>query len=159
MSALIQGVQLRTLLLGTKIDEPAATLPATTTANIFTVSGGRILITSLVGTCTTVCTATATTLSIGLTPTTGTAQNAGIATATAVTSSEVGTLVSVNVGAAPGALIVGAKAGAAVNGGGGTGLVVEPGTITITTSATNTGAFSWTMTYIEYDDGSSASPV
>ncbi len=162
MSALIQGVQLRALLYGVKLDEPAAVLPATTTGNIFTVTGGRIVITSLVGQCTTVCSATATTLSIGLTPTTGTAQNAGLATATAVTSSEVGTLVAVAAAAIGGsvpALVVGAKAGQAVNAPHGIGYVVQPGTITITTNATNTGAFSWTMTYVPYDDGASAAAV
>lgn len=154
MTVYISGPQIRAILMGTKVDEPAAVLPATTTATIFDVSGGRVLITSLVGQCTTVCSATATTVSVGLTPTSGTAQNAGLASATAITSSEVGTLVGLNLTAGS-ALVVGAKAGSAVQAPGHAPYIVEPGAITITTSATNTGAFSWSLTYVPLDDGAS----
>lgn len=144
--------QERALAFGRTVSGAAKVLPATATGNIFTVSGGRVIITGLIGTCTTVCTATATTVSIGVTPTVGTAVNTGIATATAVTSSEVGTLVSANGAANDGALIVGSKAGASVAYGG-VNQVVNSGSITLTTSATNTGAFQWTLSYIVLDDG------
>lgn len=157
MSVLISGNQLRTILLGSKAEEPAAVLPATATAHLFTVAGGRVVITGLVGQCTTVCTATATTVSVGVTPTSGTASATGLCTATAVTSSEVGTLVSLPI--TKGALLVGANAGAGVQVNGAAGYVVEPGTVDITTSATNTGAFKWTLTYIPLDDGATVTAV
>lgn len=158
MSALIQGVQLRAILLGIKIDEPAAVLPATATGNIFTVAGGRVLITGLIGQCTTVCSGVATTLSIGLAPTAGTANATGLTTATAITSKEVGTLVSLPL-TAGGGLVVGANAGAAGQLASHAPYVVEPGSITITTNATNTGAFSWSLAYIMLDDGATVTPV
>lgn len=158
MANFINGTQQRLLHMGLKVEEPAAVLPATATAHLFTVSGGRVIVTGLVGQCTTVCTSTATTVSVGVTPTSGTASTTGLCTATAVTSSEVGTLVSLPSGA-KGALVVGANAGAGVQVQGPGGYVVQPGTIDITTSATNTGAFKWTLTYIPLDDGASVTAV
>lgn len=157
MSTYLSGKSLRALLFGTKVEEPAAVLPATATAHIFTVSGGRVIVTGLVGQCTTVCTATATTVSIGATPTTGTASTTGLCTATAITSAEVGSLVSLP--QVKGALLANVVAGGAAQVNGSDGYVVEPGTIDITTSATNTGAFKWTLTYVPLDDGAVVTAV
>lgn len=153
MTVMISGPQIRQSMLGTKVDRTAATVPATTTANIFTVTGGRILVTSLVGTVTTVMSGTATTLSVGLVPTTGTAAAAGLAAAVAVTSKEVGTQVTLPATLA-GNLFVGTNAGAGSQPPA-SGVMVPAGAISITTSATNTGAMSWSITYIAYDDGAS----
>jgi hypothetical protein len=158
MSVIIQGSQVREILLGFKVEEPAAVLPATGIAHLFTVAGGRVIVTGLIGQCTVVNSATATTVSVGVTPTTGTATATSLATATAITSKEVGTLASL--GATPGAaLVVGANAGGAVGVQGNNGSVVEPGTIDITTSATNTGAWKWTLFYIPLDDGAAVTAV
>lgn len=154
MSVIIQGPQIRQILLGTKVDRATAVLPATTTYNIFLVTGGRILVTGLIGNVDVVCTATATTLAVGAAPTTGTAQTAGLASATAVTSSEVGTMLGLPLTAGSG-LVVGAKAGASVQLPGHSPYVVQPGAISITTSATNTGSVSWSITYVPLDDGAS----
>lgn len=156
MANFIQGAQHLLLHLGYRVDKAAAVLPATATAHLFTVAGGRVLITGFLGECTTVCSGTATTVSVGVTPTSGTASNTGLATATAITSKEVGTLVSLPSGAA-GALVVGANAGGAVQVQGPGGYIVQPGTIDITTSATNTGAFKWAMWYVPLDQGASVS--
>jgi hypothetical protein len=157
MASGVPGVQLRRLLLGTKVEEPAAVLPATATGHLFTVSGGRVVVTSLVGQCTTVCTSTATTVSVGHTPLSGTASTTALATATAVTSAEVGSLVSLPI--TKGALLVNVLAGGAAQAPGSGGYVVPPGTIDITTSATNTGAFKWTLTYVPLDDGATVVAV
>lgn len=157
MASLIKGKDNRFISLGTKVEEPAAVLPATATGHIFLVSGGRVVVTSLVGQVTTVCSATATTVSVGTTPTVGTANTTGLATATAITSLEVGSLVSIPL--TKGALQVGSNGGAAVQIMGDGGLVVPAGNIDIVTSATNTGAFKWTLTYYPYDDGASVSAV
>lgn len=161
MASGIKGRQLRYLDLGYHALEPAGVLPATGTAHIFNVLVGRIIVTGLVGTCTTVCTSTATTVSVGSTPGSGTASTTGLCTATAVTSAEVGTLVSLPSGA-KGALVVGtgATAGGAVQvQGGAAGYVVNVGTIDITTSATNTGAFKWDLWYLPLDEGAYATAV
>jgi hypothetical protein len=158
MSNYLQGTQIRKLLLGLKVEEPAAVLPATGIAHLFTVSGGRVLITGLIGQCTTVCDSTATTITVGVTPTSGTASAASLASATAITSKEVGTLVGLPL-TAGGALVVGANAGGTAQVSGRGAMVVQPGTIDITTSATNAGAFKWTLTYIPLDDGASVKAV
>src|SRR4030095_40368 len=49
MSVLIQADQLRTINFGTKVTGGAKTLPASTTGAIFTVTGGRGLVTNLTG--------------------------------------------------------------------------------------------------------------
>lgn len=159
MSVIIQGYQLREISLGVGlISEPAAVLPATATANIFTVSGGRVIVTSLVGTVTTATTVTATTLSIGTVPTVGTAGASALATAVAVASLEVGTMVCLpsTIG---GALRVGTNASTPAAVLEGAGFVVSAGSISITTSATNTGAMKWDLTYIPYDTGASVVAV
>jgi hypothetical protein len=139
----------------------AKTIPATTSQNLFTVSGGRILLTSFVGQVTTVIGATATTLSVGVTPSGGTLQAAAIATATAINGSAVGTLVSVAMPVA--ALVVGASAGLVAIGGASiddqTALLVGPGAINISTSATTTGAMSWAMSYLPYDSAATVTAL
>jgi hypothetical protein len=164
MSVFPTGLQIRESLYGLIVQEPAKNIPQTNFSNIFTVSGGRVLLTSLVGQVTTAIGATATTISVGVTPTGGSLAAAAIATATAITSAAVGTLVSV---AMPvGALVVGAVAGTGVLALGGSNLfstgsqlLVSPGVINISTSANDTGAMSWTCTYIPYDTGATVTAV
>jgi hypothetical protein len=160
MSVIIQGAQLRAIAFGQQVTKAAAVLPATATTALYTVSGGAILLTSLFGICTTVCTATATLLSIGTAPTVGTASHVGLTTAVAITSSEVGTIVGLPL-TAGGALVVGGANGAGASGGFAANaappMVVSAGTITLTTSATNTGAFKWYATYVPLDSGAALS--
>jgi len=133
----------------------AKTLPATATGHIFTVAGGRVLITSLTGIVTTATGATATTLSIGNTPTGGTAGTATLATATSITSLSVGANVSMpplsSVGVAQ-ALVVGAV-GIAVPMDVGGLAIVPAGTIDVVTLTTDTGAITYSVTYVSYDAG------
>jgi hypothetical protein len=89
--ALIQGNQLRNIVIGTLVTKAAQTLPQNTTKTLYTVTGSAVLITGLMGVVTTAIGATATNLSVGMAPTTGTAETAGIANATAITSLAVGT--------------------------------------------------------------------
>lgn len=152
MTTLIQNKDVRTISAGLAVSRAAATIPQTAAQNIFTITGGRILVVALTGQVTTAIGATATTLKVTNTPTSGTATD--IATATAITSKEVGTLISLPV--APGsALVVGANAGAAVQVAGHQGWLIEPGTLSVTTSASTTGAISYDLVYIPYDTGAS----
>jgi hypothetical protein len=150
VTTIIQGTQLRLIRYGTKVDKTAAVLPAGAAGTIFTVSGGRVIVTGIVGECTTVCDGTATTLKITSTPTTGTAVD--LTSTTAITSKEVGALVSLPL-TLGGALVVNNAGAAEVPGA--LQFVVPIGTIQITTSATNTGAFKWSLTYVPLDDGAS----
>lgn len=130
-----------------QISKAAATLPATTTATIFTVSGGRVLVHLLLGEVTTICSATATNLKATSSPTVGTAVD--IAANLAIANFEVGALIAAEgdltafVGSSTGS---GAAARLAS-----IPLVVATGNITITTSATNTGAVKWDIWYQPLD--------
>lgn len=157
MANFIQGYQLRTMVLGNLVTKAAQNLPQSATANLYTVAGGSVLVTSLLGLVSgTAIGATVTTLAVGTAPTTGTANTAGIATATAITSLEIGTWVGPQASAGKaGALVAGAHAGDALF----TPLpfVVPAGTITWTTSASDTGQMAWYLTYVPLDTGASVS--
>lgn len=157
MSVIIQGYQLREIAFGVQVLKAAQALPQTATATLFTVSGGAVLVTSLLGLVSgTAIGATATNLSLGTVPTTGTAESAGIATATAITSLEIGTWVGVQASSgAAGALVSGGHAGNAVYLP--APFVVSAGTITWTTSASDTGKMAWYLTYVPLDTGASVS--
>lgn len=149
MTTIIQGSQLRKLLFGTKVDRATQTIPQTAQAALFTVSGGRILLTSLIGEVTTAIGAVATTLTIVGNPTTGTDVNIG--TATAITSKEVGSLVGLAGTVGTALNVQSAGAGAVPT----SGVVVPIGTLDWLTSASTTGAIKWSLTYVPLDDGAS----
>jgi hypothetical protein len=153
----IQGTYLRKLNYGTLVTTAAAAFPQTATATLFTVTGGNIIVTCLLGEVTTVIgTDPAVTLGCGTPTIGGTLDVDGIATTTALTSAEVGTLVTVQPSSGlGGALVVGSLAGSAVFPG--DPFVVSAGTITWTTGASHTGAMKWYLTYVPLDDGASVS--
>lgn len=154
----IQGTQLRQLEYGYQVLKAAQTLPQTTTLTLFTVTGGRVAITSLVGTVSTVIGAGAVTMSLGVAPTVGTANTAGIAAlTTTLANKEAGTNLWLPpiVGAA---LLFGANAGTPAQLLAGNAYVVTTGTVTWTTAAASTtGAVSWSLTYVPIDTGASVS--
>ena len=158
MSVLLQGSQMRQVLVGFKVSRAGATIPQTAAQSIFSVTVGRILLTGLVGQVTTAIGAVATTVSIGFTPSAGTVNAAGLASAVAITSSEVGVNLGLNL-TAGGALIVGSLAGSVVQVPGHAPYVLKPGTVTYTTSASTTGALQWDLTYIPLDDGATVAAL
>lgn len=137
-------------LLGIHVVKTAATLPATTTQTIFTITGGRCLVLLLLGEVTTIIQAQANNLKVTSAPTTGTAVD--LASNLDVNAKEAGTLLLVE---GDGTALVGANAGAALSGPGMTAFVVPIGVIRIETSATNTGATKWDLWYIPLDAGAS----
>lgn len=159
MSVIEQGYQLRALIFGTQVTKAAAALPQTATATLFTVSGGSVLVTLLLGEVSgTAIQNQACTLALGTVPTTGTASSTGIATATAITNKEAGTWVAPQASSgAAGALVVGGNAGAALFLQAPMAFVVPAGTITWTTSASNTGKMAWYLNYVPLDTGASVS--
>lgn len=163
MSTILQSNQLRLLLLGNQVIKAAQTPPNSgSSATLFTVAGGMVMVTGLVGRVTTVLSGTTGSISLGTVPTTGTANTAGVASATVVGGCEVGTKLAV-VGTAAGAATTLANGGASGVAGKPPflslpALVVDSGTINITTSvATMTGAIDWYLTYVALDVGASVS--
>ena len=149
MSVIVQGDQLRTILFGSKVDRTTAALPQTTQAALFTVTGGRVLVTSIVGEVTTVIQTQANATKIVSNPTTGT--DVDLCATLDITADQVGCLYGIT-GLFSDAM-VGANAGAGVvprN-----AVVVPVGTIDLSCAASNTGAVKWSLTYIPLDNGAS----
>lgn len=145
----IQGRSLRLARFGRKVDRATATLPQTTQAALFTVSGGRVAITSIVGEVTTVIQTQANNTKLVSNPTVGT--DVDLCAVLDISAKEVGTLFGIT-GTFANAM-VGANAGA-------TALpdrevVVAAGTIDLNCAASNTGSVKWSITYIPIDDGAS----
>lgn len=137
------------LAIGPIVERGAAVLPATTTAAIFTVTGA-VRIQALYGVCTTVCSGTATNLSVVHVPSSPGTVNLTLASTLAIASFAVGTLVGVE---GDGTALIGTTGVAAY-----LGMLQNPdllsGSISLTTSATNTGAFRWVCRYVPVEAGS-----
>ena len=147
---------------GAVVTGGAKTLPASTTGHIFTVAGGRVIVTSLTGVVHTVIQSQATTLSVGNTPTGGSASTASFCATADLDGMAAGVSVAVPQAAAS-ALMVGGADGTLLwnttSGAQGVGVAKRrpaagpAGTIDVTTVATSTGAIIWTVTYVPYDVG------
>jgi hypothetical protein len=150
-----QAGQLFAACYGALVTGGAKTLPASTTGHVFTVAGGRVIVTSITGVVSTAVQNQACTLAVGNTPTGGSAGTASIATATAITNAALATGLAVPAfsSGSPAALVVGGvqQLGVVLTSGG--ICLVPAGTIDVTTSATNTGAITWSVTYVPYDAG------
>lgn len=145
--AFIQGGEIRRLLFGNKVERVAGALPQTAAGSLFTVTGGRILLTSIVGQVTTVIQTQANNTKLQSVPTVGTAVD--LCAVLDISAKEVGALFGVT-GLFSDAL-VGANAGATVlprN-----GIVIPAGAIKLSCAASNTGAAKWTITYVPLDAG------
>ena len=157
MASFLQGKDVRLITYGKVATRSALAFPQSATGTLFTVAGGNVLVTLL---CAVLTTATTTDpqITLGTAPTTGTAESNGLATTTALTSIEAGSWLGVlntTTTDKPGALVVGAHAGNVIFPAG--TFVVAPGTITITTAASQAGAATWYLTYVALDDGASVS--
>lgn len=158
MSIVIQGTQLRTLLMGSRVSKASAVLPATTSQTLFTVSGGRVLVTSLTGIVTVVFDGTTNSLSVTHTPTS--LAEGDLAAATVCTSDIVGTLYTVS--GIQAALLGTQKEGGTevpthvVSKPVGAGFIIPAGIIKLKTTGTDTtGSTAWALTYVPLDDGAS----
>lgn len=151
MSTQIPGKQLLLAQFGTRVDRAAANLPATTSGNLFSVSGS-VLITTIVGTVTTAIQAQANAIKLE-------AYNTANAAATDICAT-----VDSN-GQVAGKLfgITGSTTAAAVFGYAvprAPGIIVGgPGFIRLNTAATNTGQMAWTLTYVPLTPGASVAAV
>jgi hypothetical protein len=151
MSVLNDAAAFRKALFGLRVSRATAALPQTTQSALFTVTGGRILLTSIVGQVTTVIQTQANATKLVSNPTTGT--DVDLCATLDITADQVGclygitgTLATAMVGANAGATVVQTNA-----------LVIPVGTIDLSCAASNTGSVSWTLTYVPLDDGASVS--
>jgi hypothetical protein len=149
MTTVVSGPSYKALVLGKSVDRAAAIQPATAYGALFTVATGKILVTSLIGEVVVATPATANTVKVTGTPSSGTAVDWTSATSTA--SKEVGAVISLPVTAGGALVVANAGAGNAIAP---TGYVAQVGTVGITTSGTAaTGTVKWTLTYIPLDAG------
>ena len=143
---------IRELWLGIKklgqTTERATALPAT--GNLFTVSGGRIMVTQLIGELTAACDANPTATRIVATPTAGTPRN--MCAALDIASYAIGDLLGIT-GINTDAMIPPVTGGAVE--GQTMGVIVKPGVINMIVAAAGqvTGRVRWTLKWVPVDDG------
>lgn len=147
MTVMQSGAGLRLNVLGTKVDRATAALPQGVQAALFTISGGRVLITQIIGEVTTIIQTQANNTKLVANPTVGT--DVDICAVLSITADEVGTLYGIS-GLNSDALI-GINAGAVP-------MMARPvalaaGTLDLSCAASNTGAIKWSLFYVPIDDG------
>jgi hypothetical protein len=150
MTTMVQGSQQRQLVMGTKVDRAAAAVPTSAADQaLFTITGGRVIITSIIGEVTVVIGGTTPSMKLIANPTAA-GTSSDICSAVAITADAVGNLYGVaTVG---GALTVLES----VSGTPTQGIVVKAGTIDCNISAADsTGSIKWSLTYVPLDDGAS----
>ncbi|MFL1903087.1 hypothetical protein ACJWDR_28880 [Streptomyces tauricus] len=152
MSTLIQGDQVRSLLCGVKVSRATATLPQTTAGALFTVSGGKVLITSLIGEVTTVIQTQADNTKLTFDPTdAGATQD--LCAVLDITADAVGTLYSIT--GTPATAMQDALNFLPSNKVPAQPIVLKPGSILLDCAASNTGSVKWELTYVPLDNGAS----
>jgi len=133
---------------GIHVSKASATVPQSTSQDIFTVSGGYVLVRALVGQVTTeIGAGTTPDLQVQHDPTTGTTID--IATDVVIASDEVGTLYYVE---GDGTALVPISSGYA-QAAAGQGFILPAGTIQIVTSESTAGATKWDIWYLPLEDG------
>lgn len=147
MSTLIQGSELRTLVLGSRVEKATGTLAAATSA-LFTVSGGKVLVTSIVGEVTTAITV-ANSYKLQHNPTTGTTKDLCAATDIGTTDTPAGNLLGFQ-GLTGDSILTGPGAVPTIK----QPLVLTAGSVEQVSAGTD-GAITWVLTYVPLDDGAS----
>lgn len=147
MSVLNDALAFKKAVLGLSVSRATATLPQTTQSALFTVTGGRVAITSIVGQVTTVIQTQANNTKIVANPTTGT--DVDLCAVLDISADQVGCLYGITgvfsdamVGANAGATVLQQRA-----------IVVNVGTIDLSCAASNTGSVKWDITYVPIDAG------
>lgn len=131
---------------GFRVDRATATLPASTTGNIFTIAGGRVAVTQLIGEVTVDIQNQACNLHITSVPTAGPTVNI----------SADGNIQNLLTGGFVGISGLNTDATIAIGGalpGQDRDVILPIGSIQIHTSATNSGSIKWTLFYVPVDVG------
>ncbi|MFI6251510.1 hypothetical protein [Streptomyces sp. NPDC051016] len=145
MTAIIQGDQLRTINFGTRIEKSTGTLTSATLP-LFTIAGGLVAVTNLVGRVTTAVTV-ANSYKLQHNPTAGTTVDLCAATDIGTTDTALGEILVVN-GAKATGLVVGALAAPNYP------IVMDVGQIEHVSAGTD-GVILWALTYVPLENGAS----
>lgn len=137
-------------VFGTKVDRATAALPQSGAANIFTITGGRVLITSIIGEVTTVIQTQADATKLQFDPTDAGATQDLCATLD-ITADAVGTMYSID--GTPANAMVDALNFLPASKVLARPLVLKPGAIVLNCAASNTGSVKWTVIYVPIDNG------
>lgn len=147
MSVLIQGSQLRDILFGRRVQKATGTLTAAT-VSLFTVAGGKVLLTSIIGEVTTAITV-ANSYKLQHNPTVGTTSDLVAATDIGTTDTPAGNLLG----------FTGVKTDSIITGPGAAATLAKPIVLTAGViehvSAGTDGDITWVLTYVPLDDGAS----
>jgi flavoprotein len=137
-------------LLGTKVTKGTADTIDTSAVSLFTVSGGRVLMTAIYGEVTTIIQAQATTTKLQFNPTTGTTND--MCANLDINADEVGALYSIT--GTPGDAMLRSESGAVRNMTA-NGMILDVGAIEQISGAASSGSIQWTMWYIPLDSNAS----
>jgi hypothetical protein len=132
---------------GSKVSRATDTLPQTTAEAIFTIAGGRVILTSIVGEVTTAVQNQANNMKLTSNPTAGTSVD--MCAVLNVAADEVGCLYSIT--GTPADALIGTNAGLVPDMA--KSQILPIGTIDLDCSASNTGSVKWDLTYIPLDAG------
>lgn len=136
--------------IGFRVERATAALPQTTGASIFTITGGRVRITSIIGEVTTVIQTQANNTKLVFNPDdTGASQD--LCAVLDITADAVGTMYSIT--GTPATAMQDALNFLSSNKVLAAPLVLKAGAIELNCAASNTGSVKWTVTYQPLDDG------
>lgn len=150
IDALIDAIKAKTDLLGLqpqRIEKTAANLPQTTQSAYFTVTGGKVLITQIVGEVTTEIQAQANNIKLIANPTVG--ADVDLCAIVDINADAVGTIYNIT-GTLSDAMIATTSGAVQAQL---AAIIVAAGSIDLYCSASNTGATKWTLHYIPLDSG------
>lgn len=133
---------------GFLVERATAALPQTTTANLFTVTGGRVIVRALIGQVTTVIQAQANAVKLVYDPT-ATGANQDLCATLDVNGHAVGIMYGIT-----GIVTDALKSNLLfMKNDIDQGILLNPGAIALTTAASNTGSVSWSLFYVPIDAG------
>lgn len=147
MTTMISGSQLRTMLFGTAVSKSTGTLAATT-VSLFTVAGGKVLVTSLVGEVTTAITV-ANSYKLQHNPTVGATADLCAATDIGTADTPLGSLLGFQ-GLTGDSIVQGPGAVPSLK----QPIVLTAGVVESVSLGTD-GVILWKLTYVPLDDGAS----
>lgn len=149
MSVLNPLAAFRKTLYGERVDKAALAITGISTKPLFTVTGGRVIVTSLVGEVTTAIQAQANAAKIIFNPD-ATGADTDLCLTLDINGHAVGRLYGVT-GDYGAALVSGVLTlpGTAF----GDPFILSEGSVGLNTAASSTGAIAWTLTYVPLDDG------
>lgn len=139
-------------LRGVRVKRPTANLPQTAAAALFTITGGKVLVTALFGEVTTVIQAQADLVKLTFDPTdAGATQDLSVSTASDITGDAVGTMYSLTGDAT--VKLTDSLNFLPANKLPTQPFILKPGAILLDCSASNTGQVKWDIWYVPLDDG------